>query len=57
MREPSQIHDPRESSDGSVPDEWDQELADYRVQCLIQIVVAAILLAALVGLVLSMTRS
>lgn len=56
MREPSQIHDPRESSYGSVPDEWDEELTDYRVQCLIQIVVAAILLAVLIGLALNMTR-
>lgn len=53
MREPSQIHNPRESS---VPDEWDEELTDYRVQCLIQIIVAALLLAAMIGLVVNMTK-
>lgn len=53
MREPSQIHDARK---GAASDEWDEELTDYRVQCLIQIIVAALLLAVMIGLVVNMTK-
>lgn len=53
MREPSPIHDARENS---IRDEWDEELKNYHVQCVIQTIVAVLLLAALIGLVVNTTR-